>query len=94
MKCSETDLDIVIALSLAVNSDDKWRDLKNWARDIVERQTISSTRTSVSLVTLSYRLNIQFELNTYTNKNDVLDAIDRIGCVFIIESLLLSLTCK
>ena len=79
VKCVDSDLDIVLAISLAVDSSNKWSQVKNWAKDIVNLQEVSSTRTRISIITLSHRVNIQFQLNRYDNKNDIFNAIDSIG---------------
>ena len=79
IRCSDNYLDIVIALGMAVDSDDKWNTIKKWATLIVEQQTISNSKTRISLVTLSDRLDIQFKLNKYIDMNSILTAIDSIG---------------
>ena len=80
-------MDIVIAVGMSMNRPQDWADILKWTKQIVERRTISSVDTRISLVTIGSRINIHFKLDTFTNKNDVLNAIDESLYGFIIGLL-------
>lgn len=77
--CTETDIDLVFVLDTSTSVTQKNFQLMITAvKDFVSNADIDSGNTRIGILTYSSRVRVEFDLNTYTSKEKLLNAVNEI----------------
>ncbi|WAR09890.1 CO6A3-like protein [Mya arenaria] len=81
--CTRTDMDLVFVLDSSTSlTEAKFKVMLAATRNFISRADIDSGNTRVAVITYSTRVRVEFDLNSYDTKEELLSAIENIEYVY------------